>query len=94
MHPVILQQLAAEHIQEMLAKADDARRAHQARRARPGRPSARPGQPGRPGMQRESKPATAAIAANLGPSCPPVRRSLAMCGPEDRAASTGRRSRP
>ena len=28
MHPVILQQLAAEHLQQMLAEADDARRAH------------------------------------------------------------------
>ena len=32
MHPVILQQLAAEHLQQMLAEADDARRAHQVSR--------------------------------------------------------------
>ena len=31
MHPVILQQLAAERIREMIADADDARQARQAR---------------------------------------------------------------
>jgi hypothetical protein len=34
MHPVILQELAAERIKAMTAGADDARRARQARRAR------------------------------------------------------------
>ena len=33
MHPVMLQQLAAERISEMIADADDARRARQARPA-------------------------------------------------------------
>jgi DNA-directed RNA polymerase specialized sigma24 family protein len=89
MHPVILQQLAAEHRQQMLAEADDARRAQQARRARPRRPPAQVRRPGRARAQRESEPVTAATAANMRPSCPPARRSLAMCGPEDRAASTG-----
>jgi hypothetical protein len=36
MHPVILRQLAAEHIKEMHAKADDQRRARRARRHAPG----------------------------------------------------------
>ena len=34
MHPFILEQLAAEHVKDQLAAADDARRARQARRAR------------------------------------------------------------
>ena len=34
MHPVIMRQLAADHIKEMHAKAADARLARQARRAR------------------------------------------------------------
>lgn len=33
MHPAILQQLATEHRKEMIARADNWRRAHQARRA-------------------------------------------------------------
>jgi hypothetical protein len=33
-HPVILQELAAERIKAVIAEADDARRARQARRAR------------------------------------------------------------
>jgi hypothetical protein len=33
MHPLILQQLTADHINEMIAKADDRRQARQARRA-------------------------------------------------------------
>lgn len=94
MHPAILRQLAAEHLQQMLAEADDARRAHQARRARPRRPPAQVMRPSRARTQRESEPVTAATAANMRPCCPPARRSLAMCGPEDQAASTGGRSRP
>jgi hypothetical protein len=34
MHPLIMQQLAADHLNEMIAKADDRRPARQARRAR------------------------------------------------------------
>ena len=34
MHPLILQQLTADHINEMIGKADDRRQARQARRAR------------------------------------------------------------
>lgn len=34
MHPVILQELAAERVKDMIARADDARRASQARQAR------------------------------------------------------------
>lgn len=39
MHPFTAQQLAAEHVKELLAEADDARRARQARRARRSRES-------------------------------------------------------
>lgn len=39
MNPLIMQQLAADHINEMIAKADDRRQARQARRARPSRTS-------------------------------------------------------
>ncbi len=34
MHPLIMQQLTADHINEMIAEADDRRQARQARRAR------------------------------------------------------------
>ena len=34
MNPLIMQQLAADHIIEMIAEADDRRQARQARRAR------------------------------------------------------------
>ena len=45
MHPVIMRQLAADHIREKHAKAEDERLARQARRARRRAPSTRPGLP-------------------------------------------------
>jgi hypothetical protein len=42
MHPVIMRQLAADHIKEMHAKAEDARQARRARRARRRAASTRP----------------------------------------------------
>ncbi len=42
MHPVIIRQLAADHIRELHAKAEDERLARQARRARRRAPSTRP----------------------------------------------------
>lgn len=57
MHPVILQQLAAERIKAMIAQADVARRARQARRAQRARtsePVAWPVRPGPPITQGES----------------------------------------
>ena len=42
MHPDIMRQLAAEHIREIHAKAEDERLARQARRARRRAPSMRP----------------------------------------------------
>jgi hypothetical protein len=47
MHPLIVQQLAAEHIREMHAKAENERLGHQARRARRRAPSMRPRLPAR-----------------------------------------------
>ena len=45
MHPAIMRQLAADHITEMHAKAEDDRRGRRARRARRRAPSTRPGLP-------------------------------------------------
>jgi hypothetical protein len=45
MHPDIMRQLAADHIREMHATAEDERRARQARRARRRAPSTRPAPP-------------------------------------------------
>ena len=45
MHPAIVRQLAADHIREIHAKAEDERLARQARRARRRAPSTRPGLP-------------------------------------------------
>jgi hypothetical protein len=45
MHPVIMRQLAADHIRELHAKALDERLARQAHRARRRAPSTRPGLP-------------------------------------------------
>jgi hypothetical protein len=52
MHPVILELLAAEHVQAMITKADDAQRVRQARRARRVRPApARPRPGGHPAAE-------------------------------------------
>ena len=45
MHPVIMRQLAADHIREVHAKTENERLARQARRARRRTPSTRPGLP-------------------------------------------------
>ena len=45
MHPAIMRQLAANHIREIHAKAEDERLARQARRARRRAPSTRPRPP-------------------------------------------------
>ena len=72
MHPVILRQLAAERIREMIADADDARRARQARRGRRSRTPAHMTQPDPPPIHAELQPASpdTAIAA-----LPPLSRS-------------------
>jgi len=65
MHPVMLQQLAAERITEMIADADDAWRARQARRGRRSRTSVHMTRPELPRMHAELQPASpdTAIAA-------------------------------
>ena len=65
MHPVMLQQLAAERVREMIADADDARRARQACRARRSRAPAHMTPPDLPRRHAELQPASpdTAIAA-------------------------------
>jgi len=67
MHPVILQQLAAERIREMIAYADDARRARQARHGRRSRRSVHRTRTDLPRMHAELQPASpdTAVAALL-----------------------------
>ena len=67
MHPTIMRQLAAEHIREMHARADDERRAHQARRTRRRAPSARPRLLARGELSRDWRP-----AMTEQPSAPPL----------------------
>jgi hypothetical protein len=57
MHPLILQQLAADRVNDMIATAADSRRAREARRTRRARTSGRRTQPGLPGTQPEFQPA-------------------------------------
>ena len=71
MHPFILQQLAAEHVKDRLATADDARRGRQARRARRARrsPASRPRMRlSLPGLQAGPERRSATIAATAVPA--------------------------
>lgn len=65
MHPVMLQQLAAERVREMIANADDARRARLARRGRRSRTPVHTTRPDLPRMHAELQPASpnTAVAA-------------------------------
>ena len=65
MHPVMLQQLAAERVREMIADADDARRARLARRARRSRTPVHTTRPDLPRMHAELQPGSpdTAVAA-------------------------------
>jgi hypothetical protein len=74
MHPAITRQLAADHIREMHAKAEDERLARQARRARRRAPSTRPRLPASgmlsyddPRLDAGQRPAT-----HEQPSAPPL----------------------
>ena len=69
MHSAILRQLAAEHIQEMIAAAGNARRAHQARRPRNSLRN-RGAPTGQRDLQRDCGPVATAIPANSGPRHP------------------------
>ena len=72
MHPLILQQLAADRINDMLAKAGNRRQTCQARRARPSRPSKQKTRPSLPRTQAEPPrtAATTAVAAIPAPGRP------------------------
>ena len=87
MHPVIMRQLAADHIRARYAKAEDERLNRQARRARRRAPSARPRPPAsgtlgyddprldagqRPAMHEQPAVPSAAIRSGQ-----PLRRRLA-----------------
>ena len=66
MHPLILEQLATERINDMIAAAADSRRAREARearRTRRGRTSERKTQPDPPGTQSEFQPAASPTQA-------------------------------
>lgn len=62
MHPVMLQQLAAERVREMIANADDARRARLARRGRRSRTLVHTTRPDLPRMHAELQPASPSTA--------------------------------
>jgi hypothetical protein len=59
MHPVILQQLAAERVSYMITKAEDWHLAHQARLARRSRASRQKPRPGLPRTQAEIEQSSA-----------------------------------
>lgn len=68
MHPVVLQQLAAERVREMIADADDVRRARQARRGRRSRTSVHMTRPDPPRVHAELQPASPATAVSAMPA--------------------------
>ena len=68
MHPLILQQLATDRINDMLAKADNRRQEHQARRSRPSRPSRQRTRHSLPRTQAEPPRASASTAIAAGPA--------------------------
>ena len=63
MHPLVLQQLATDRVNDMIAAAADSRRARQARRTRRARTSGRRTQPGLPGTRPEFQPAASPTRA-------------------------------
>ena len=68
MHPVILQQLAAERVSYMITKAEDWHLAHQARLARRSRASRQKPRPGLPRTQAETESSSANSAAPAVPA--------------------------
>jgi hypothetical protein len=63
MHPLILQQLVTDHVNDLTAAAAGSRRAREGRRTRRARPSRRRTQPGLPGTQPEFQPAASPTGA-------------------------------
>lgn len=88
MHPVMLQQLAAERVKDMIAKADKHRRARHARRARKSRPSAPMTQPGRQRTQAEPDDSSLALHPGSAPACADATHSIRIsaAGSVDAAA--------
>jgi len=76
MHPVILQQLAAERVREMIAGADAARRARQARRGRRSRTPAHMPRPDLPPVHAELQPASPNTAIAAPPAACSSGRSI------------------
>jgi hypothetical protein len=96
MHPLILQRLAAEHVKDQLATADDARHARHARQARCARRSRASRQRTRlslPGTQAglERRSATITAAAVRPPTEPTLGLTVQV---EARIQTPGRMSAP
>ena len=72
MHPLTLQQLAADHINDMIAAAAGSRGARQARRTRRSRTSRLRAQPGLRRSQAELQPAASPAPARLGRRRAPI----------------------
>ena len=89
MHPAIMRQLAADHIAQMHAKAEDERLARQARRARHRAPFTRPRPPASETLSHDPRvDAGQQPAMHEQPSAPP----LVMAGsPPDSGDATTRR---
>jgi hypothetical protein len=82
MHPVIMQQLAADHIRELITEAEDAQRSRQARRIqRRGQPARLRRSIGLYAQQRQSR-------LSPGPSSPPAPRTPVRPSADDQPAST------
>jgi hypothetical protein len=95
MHPLILQQLATDRVNDMIATAAGSRRAREARRTRRARTSGRRTQPGLPGTQPEFQPAASPTRATAVEKAPvdtlaPVSRPHALTDGRARSSSAGR----
>ena len=86
MHLLILEQLAADHVNDMIAAAARSRRARQARRTRRSRTSRLRTQPGLPRSQAELQPAASPAPARLGRrrALTAIRASAGTPGPNRR----------
>ena len=88
MHPVIIQQLAADHIRELITEAEDAQRSRQARRIqRHGQPARLKRSTGLYAQQRQSR-------LSPEPSSPPAPRTPVRPSVDNRPASTVGSSQP
>jgi hypothetical protein len=89
MHPLIVQQLAASRVNDMIAKADNRRQARQVRRARSSRPSR---QRTRPSLLRtQAEPPRTAATTAVAAIPPPGRPGLPACGDQGRELAPAER---